>query len=319
MSTEETTAQEKPRGSVRLRMWGRVLRLGYLRFGFSVATLMAAAVAFYSLLCLGPLGLLMAALLQAVFGQGGESYRWLQMVVRELGGQAAAQLMPQLNASLTNPSTYVASLIGLALLIWAGLQLFVVIERSLTEAWPGKLLRGYFGRKLVALSAMGAGGLLLCGVVLLNFMRITLEQRLRQIPGVAHTTVFFFVSPSLSFLIEFAASLVAFTLLYKFMPVPRIATRVAVAGGLFAAVAWHLVSPAFTYSLAWSARSQAMYGGLAQVMTFLLWAFLGARILIAGAHFAAAYEHVFYNHRPASDDEAFIERVWPNRKMKGEE
>jgi membrane protein len=100
----------------------------------------------------------------------------------------------------------------------------------------------------------------------------------------------------------------AFTLLYKFMPVQRVAFRVAFAGGLCAALLWHLISPLFTQMLAWSERSNAIYGSLAHVMTFSFWAFLGARILLAGAHFGATYEHVFYLRRPPAEDESFIER-----------
>ncbi|NLO72606.1 MAG: YihY/virulence factor BrkB family protein [candidate division WS1 bacterium] len=297
----------RPHRAGRLRLLARVFRLAYLRFGLGVANLMAAAIAFYSLLCLGPLGLLLAALLQAVFGQGGESYRRLHAVIAELGGHAAGQLLPQLDAALSNPGTYAASLGSIALLVWASLQLFEVIERSLTEVWPGRLVRGFFGRKLVALTVMAAGGALICGVVLASVMRVAVEARLRQIPGLEPTTLEF-VRPGLRFLVEFMASVVAFTLLYKFVPVQRVPFRVAFAGALFAALLWHLISPVFTHMLAWSERSHAIYGSLAQVVTFCMWAFLGARILLAGGHFAAAYDHVVYHQRPPEEDDLFLER-----------
>lgn len=305
MSAEAGEKEERPSRPGGLRAWWRVLRLAYLRFGFSVASLMAAAIAFYSLLCLGPLGLLLAALLQSIFGKGGNSYAWLQMTIRELGGSAAEQLMAQLDTTLSNPGTYVASAAGLVLLIWAGLRLFEVLERSLTEVWPGKLLRGYVGRKLVALIAMAVGGALICGVVALNAMLVVVEAHLRQIAAYQPATLPF-IRPSLRLLVEFPASLVAFTLMYKFMPVQRVPLRAALAGGVFSAVLWHVISPIFTYSLAWTARTQYVYGGMAQVVTFSLWAFLGARLLLAGAYFAAAYQHVFCHRHPPAEDGHFV-------------
>ena len=305
MSAADDEKREPPRRAAGLRAWWRVLRLAYLRFGFSVASLMAAAIAFYSLLCLGPLGLLLAALLQSIFGKGGDSYRWLQITIRELGGQAAGQLMAQLDTTLSDPGAYVASAAGLVLLIWAGLRLFEVIERSLTEVWPGRVLRGYVGRKLVALLAMAVGGALICGVVALNAMLVVAEAHLRQIAAYQPAALPF-IRPSLRLLVEFPASLLAFTLMYKFMPVQRVPFRVALAGGVFSAVVWHVISPIFTYSLAWSARTQYVYGGLAQVVTFSLWAFLGARLLLAGAYFAAAYQHVFHHRHDPSEDADFI-------------
>ena len=317
MSTA-TPQDKRARAQGRLRLWGRVFRLAYLRFGAGVANLMAAAIAFYSLLCLGPLGLLLATLLQAIFGPGGRSYHRLQAVISQLGGRAAAELLPQVDSALASPSTAAASVASVAILVWAGLQLFEVIERSLTEVWPGKVVRGFLGRKLVALLAMAASGALICGVVIATGLRVALEARVRQIPGLDPTALSF-VSPSLRFLGELSSSLVAFTLLYRFVPVQRVPLKVAFAGGLCAALLWHLISPAFAQMLAWSERGHAIYGSLAQVMTFCVWAFLGARIMLVGAHFAAAYDQVVYRRQPPEEDEAFIERRRRRARLEAED
>ena len=60
-----------------LQGWWRVLRIAYLRFGFSVSVLMAAAIAFFSLICLAPLGIVIcqtvnARIIQAEFARRRE-------------------------------------------------------------------------------------------------------------------------------------------------------------------------------------------------------------------------------------------------------
>ncbi len=42
-------------------LWWRVLRIAYLRFGFSAGYIFAAAIALYAVVCLAPLGILLAA------------------------------------------------------------------------------------------------------------------------------------------------------------------------------------------------------------------------------------------------------------------
>jgi len=81
-------------------------------------------------------------------------------------------------------------------------------------------------------------------------------------------------------------------------------------------VLWHTASPAFTYTLSRSGQS-LVYGGLAGVVVFSLWALLGAWVLLFGAHFAAAYDHVFVQRRPRSADDTLLNL--PGRKSRDED
>jgi uncharacterized BrkB/YihY/UPF0761 family membrane protein len=78
---------------------------------------------------------------------------------------------------------------------------------------------------------------------------------------------------------------------------------------LCAAVLWQAASPLFLYTLARSQQQNLLYGGLAGVVIFCLWALLGAWILLFGAYFAAAYDHIIVQARPPAEDDALI--VWP--------
>ena len=76
-----------------LRRWYRVLRITLRSFGLGGGNVMAAAMAFYAVICLAPFGILAAAALKLVLGSGQASYRWLRLLAEEFGGQAADEIV----------------------------------------------------------------------------------------------------------------------------------------------------------------------------------------------------------------------------------
>ena len=297
-------------------LWWRVVRATYLRFTFNPTDFMAAGIAFYALICLGPLSLLLAAGLQFILGPGTDTYHRVEKIVSELGAETADQVMPQVNALLQDPHAYAAGVVSIVMLLWASMKLFEVVERSLTEIWPGKVLRNFFTRKLVSLAMLGVAGLLLAAFLLVNALGAVLRAWLSQIPGVDPADLQW-VRPQLAVGLQLGLSILAFALLYKFLPVKRPPFRVAVAGAVCAGLIWQCASPLFTYLMALSPQRNAFYGGLAGVVIYSLWALLGAQVLLVGAHFAASYEHVFVHRRGPEEDDMLIgiaqrkaERQW---------
>ena len=286
-------------------LWWRVLRVAYLRFCFSGALIMAAAIAFYSVICFGPLGILFAAALQLLLGPGSESYLKIQQVISDFGADAARQIMPQVDGLLQNPDAHIASLASVVAVIWAGMRLFDVVERSMTAIWPGRILRGLFARQFVAMGAMMVAGLLLASFVLVNAFFAAAEAWLRRLE--VDVGVLGQLRPPFMLGYQFMLSLAAFALLYKFMPAQRVATRVALVGAIAAAVLWLGISPAFTYVISRSHQYGSIYGGLAGVVVFSLWAFVGAEVLLIGGHFAVAYEHIILKGQRPEDDDALAQ------------
>ncbi|MCE5216728.1 YihY/virulence factor BrkB family protein [bacterium] len=285
-------------------LWWRVLRAGYLRFGFGGAPLLAAAVSFYAVISLGPLVLLIASLLQLILGPGGNSYQWLRQALSDLAGSAVDQILPAVDGLLTNPDAYVAGAISLAMVLWGGHRLFDTIERSLTGIWPGGRFRGILHRKLVCLTAMAVACVLLAAFVVLEAGLAAAAAWLSRFPQVDRAALTAARTP-LVVVGEFLTCALAFGLLYKFMPVQKVPTRVAAVGALWAAVLWVAASPLFAFSVSHTYQRGALYGGLAGVVVFSFWALLGAEVLMFGAHFALAYEHVFVLHRPPEEDNNF--------------
>jgi len=291
------------------QQWWRTLKISYLRYIFSGTSLMAAAIAFYCLICLAPVGILLAALLQRALHSAmvdPAAYQALSAFVHEQAGRAADQVMLLVDEVLNQPQalgasgTLVARLVSVGALVWAGLRLFDTIQVSLAFVWPGRIMRMYVVRKLISLVMLIASGALFLLLVVLLSLRGAALHWFSQFPQLdvalplPHGLVTFGIGVGLSTL--------AYFLLYKFMPARRVAARAALVGAVPAAVIWQGLSPIFTRFIV-----VPLFGNLGWVIIFGLWAFMGAVVMLIGAQLAAAYEHVFVLRRPRSEDDVLID------------
>jgi len=193
------------------------------------------------------------------------------------------------------------------------LRLFETVERSLTGVWPGRRMRNFITRKLMALAMMLVSGLLMAGFVLSSASLALARGWLLRLPQVDPQALAALRFPTL-LLMQIVLSVLAFTLVYKFVPVQKVPWRVAWRGGICAALLWQAASPVFLNTLTRSQQQSLIYGGLAGVVIFCLWALLGAWILLFGAHFTAAYDHVIVRGRPREEDDGLI--AWPQGEGK---
>jgi YihY family inner membrane protein len=288
-------------------LWWRVLRTSYLRYYSIGSHFMAAAIAFYSLICLAPLGIIFVAIIQSLLGsERTAAARFLARTVEEYGGDATAQIMGQIEGFLANPGSHFANIASIVAVIWAGLRLFDVVQLSLTFIWPGRRLRTFVPRKLVSLAMMAAAGLLLGVLVLSRLTLAGLQDWLATFPDVDRQLLAP-LRPLGSRGLSFAVTGVAYLMLYKTMPVQKVNTRAAIAGAVCAALLWQASLPIFLSLVRRSLEINPIYGSLGNVVLFGLWAFLGAQMLLYGAQFAAAYEHVMVHRRPRGEDDTFVE------------
>jgi YihY family inner membrane protein len=294
--------------------WWRIAKIAYLRYHSSGAFFMAAAIAFYALICLAPLGILLASLLQQIL-RGAlidpSTYAHLQAFVRDLAGGAAGEIMRLISSEVAHSGgaptggTWTARLIGAAALIWAGLRLFDIVQLSLLAIWPGRRIRAFFLRKLVSLGMMVVAGVLFALLVLLLSTREVIGAWLRQFPQLDIELPL--PQGSTTFILGLLISGVAYLLLYKYLPAQKVETRAALVGAVFSALVWQSISPIFTRFISLSHRADPVFGNLSWMVIFGLWAFLGAQVLLLGAQLAAAYEHVFCLRRPRGEDDALID------------
>jgi membrane protein len=92
--------------------------------------------------------------------------------------------------------------------------------------------------------------------------------------------------------IMFATIVIGLALLYRYGPSRRNARwRWVSVGSVFAATTWIIVSLGFSYYLARFANYDATYGSLGAVIGLMMWMWLSALVILAGAELNAEIEH----------------------------
>ena len=88
-------------------------------------------------------------------------------------------------------------------------------------------------------------------------------------------------------LVSVPFALLAFWLIYKFLPNRAVGNRAAAAGAITATVGLVVSRPIFTMFISNSERNKSLYGSLLSVVVFALWMYVVAQLVLWGSHVAA--------------------------------
>ena len=243
--------------------------------------LLAGAVAYYALLSIVPLLILMVIVLTHWVGQAELLItlgRYLEWVVP---GQSAA-IVHEL-ASFLEHREVMGWVLGATMLFFSSLA-FTVLENAMSVIFVHRVAikRRHFmvSALLPYLYILVLGiGLLPVTLVAGSFQAIGLEEvelfgRHWSLRG---------VSGALLYLLGFAGEVLVLTSVYMVMPVGRPALRHALIGAVVAAVLWEITRQALRWYFATLSQVGVVYGSLTTAIVVLLSLELGAALLLFGA------------------------------------
>jgi len=239
----------------------------------------AGALSYTTLLALVPLMAVILGVLSAfpVFDYGVEQLQDFIFsnfvpatgdVVREYLDQFIAR-----SSGLTGPGT-------LALVVTA-LILMSTIEKILNRIWRVKHARRPGNRLLVYWGVLTFGPLLLGG-------SLGLTSVLAALPLLAPEFARGTLQSALLVATPFLVALLAFTLIFVFVPNRRVRWRHALAGAALSALAFELSKRGFVFYISNFPTYEKLYGALATVPLFLVWIYISWVVILLGASLAAA-------------------------------
>jgi membrane protein len=178
--------------------------------------------------------------------------------------------------------------IGLGILVWSSSGIFTAIRRGLNAATRTKRGRPFLKAKLIDFTLIPCfGTLIVLAVAAMAVIQIGIENAqdigpLEIDPNAA--------TRAASSVVGAVVSFVGFLLLYRFVPRTRPRWGEAIAGALFATLLFEAAKQlyALVFALLPYSRDTALYAGFGTALTFLLWMFINASILLLGAEFARA-------------------------------
>ncbi len=259
---------------------------------------MAAATAFYGLICLIPLVGLAISVFGRLLGSAASHNAERQvLILLDAILPLEAPVLKEAIRQFPQPTgSWFVEAISILGLLWAASRLFHTLEDILTRVWSGHGRgRPLFLRNLVALGATAAAGIIFLFTMLATTAAATLastDRLLRVLPILRSA------DPWAEQAIILWSAWLMFLLMYVFLPQERVSWREAAIGAAIAAVMWEVSRLVFATLVTQSAAYGKVYGSLAGIVVVVIWIYLTASIMLVGAEFAV----VLQRHREGREE-----------------
>ena len=263
---------------------------------------LSAALAFYTIFSLPAMLIIIISVSGIFYGREAIEGTLYHQIAAFVGNDAAMQIQQSIRAAALSKSSYFATIVGVATLIFGATSVFSEIQDSINHIWKLKakprkgkgFLKMLFNR-LLSFSIVVSLSFLLLVSLLINGLMDALINRLTQMfPDLTVVVVYAF-----NVLLTFGITSLLFGMIFKVLPDARIGWKHVRAGAFTTAILFMLGKFLIGYYLGHSKLSSS-YGAAGSVIVMLLWVYYSAMIL----YFGAVFTHVFAAHSGT--------RIYPN-------
>tara|TARA_B110000116_G_scaffold186600_1_gene161702 strand:- start:2432 stop:3337 length:906 start_codon:yes stop_codon:yes gene_type:complete len=253
------------------------------RLGLSDDLTFASSIAYYALLSIFPLLLLLFSLLGRLTGDPADHAALVDLLLRYFPRRIEF-ITTQLNE--VQGAGIGLSVAGTVVLCWTAMGVFRAISSAVNHAWQVERRRSFLRHQASAfLMLLTAGGLLLAALVLASVTEMMATswfgQLLNDVPG---------LMPAVELASRYPATLlliVVVGLILYFVPNTDVQVGDVWVGAVVTGMLWRGALDGFSWYLGLGVVS--IRGSVAAIGVFLLWVYLSAVILLYGVEFSAAY------------------------------
>jgi len=279
------------------------------------AVRLAAALAYYTVVALAPLLIIILAIAGLFFGRDaaqGQIVAQINSLVGEQSGEAIQGIIA--NASQPK-SGIIASIFGIAALLFGASGVFGELQEGLNTVWevqpkPGRGIIGIIKDRFLSLTMVfGVGFLLLVSLVLSAGLSALGEylKGLLPLPEV--------VLQGLNFIISFVVISLLFAMLFKVLPDAKIAWNDVWTGAVITALLFTVGKFLLGLYIGRSSVGSA-YGAAGSLIVILIWIYYSSQILFLGAEFTKVYANKYGSLiQPDEDAIAVTEEVRAQQGM----
>lgn len=249
---------------------------------------LGASVAFYSILSLAPLSILVTAVVALALGQESAQGALIGQA-RELIGDRGAETVQTLLKNAQKPASGIfASMVAFVTLLLGASGVFTELRDALNIVWNTKpqTTSGFMAMMAQRLFSIGmvlsVGFLLLISLILsagLAYMGRVFGQ-LMPMPN--------FVLQTINAVFSFVVVSVLLALLFKYVPATQVAWRDALVGSIGTALLFTIGKQLLGLYLA-RASVGSTYGAAGSFVAVVVWIYYSAQIFFFGAEFTHAY------------------------------
>ncbi len=265
-------------------MW-QLLKATWKAWREDEATVLAAALAYYTAISIAPLLVLIVAIVGFFLGRQTAQEQLLAQLRTVVGSQVTQYLATVLQNAAQPTLASVAGILSFLLLLWASTNVFTQLQNSLDKIWQVK--RQSAGARVTIVSrllafamVLGVAFLLLVSMVLSAVIAAFVSWGSSLLPGAD------WIWQVGNALVTFVVTMLLFGAIFKVLPNARLAWRDVLLGAAVTALLFvvgnYLVSIYLTHA-------GSAYGAVGSLAVFLLWVFYSAQIFFFGAEFAKVY------------------------------
>lgn len=260
------------------------------QFRANQGVLLAGAVAYYTLLSIIPLLILILMALSHIIPEDQLISTLREYLGFLVPGQSNA-LVDEIRIFL-NHKEVMGPILFVTLLFFSALA-FTILENAMSVIFYHRVKsrRRHFLMSAVLpylfILFLGVG--LLIVTTLAGMLQVVGSQ---SITILGHVRSLDQLSILLLYLVGVTGEIILLSAIYFVMPVGRLSVRHALIGGMTATILWEIMRRILVWYLATMSQIQVVYGSLTTAIAVLLSVELGALILLVGAQVIAEYERV---------------------------
>lgn len=258
----------------------------WTEFNKDKGSLFAAAISFFGVTSMIPLIMLAVGIFGHVIGSREDA---LQRVLTFISDfiPVGIDVLDAYLRELSKESSLL-SWIGLAGLMWAGMQVFVIIQQVMNVALGSvKHISFVRGRVIAILLVLVAGALFVLSIVITSLVAAARHYH-PEILGVKIGALDI-VWRLVVILVPMFISTLAFTFIYRFTPTESIGYRGPIIGGVTAGLLFEIAKNAFKWYVTHIANYSVVYGSLGSIIVLVVWTYYVSLITVLGAEVASVY------------------------------
>lgn len=259
---------------------------------------LGAALAYYALLSIAPLLILLVAICGLVFDKNTAEHQLLAQVQDMVGPSAAKSLKAVLDNAHQTGSGIFASAVALITLLFGASGVFVELRDSLNTIWnapprPTSTWRDIVLQRLVSFGmVLALGFLLLVSLAMSTALAVITKFFEGYLPMKAAVW-----GEVANFIIPLIAISILFALIFKFVPDVPVDWRDVAIGAVATALLFQIGKALLALYLA-TAGVGSTYGAAGSLVAFVVWVYYSAQIFFFGAIFTQVYAKMFGSKSP---------------------
>ena len=263
---------------------------------------MAAAISFYALFSMFPLGLAVISILGFIIGTESSNETLAKEIadVLPISSDLIGSTMEGIISA--RAITGIASFVGL---VWTSSAAFSAVRKGINTAWGVTTPRAFLWERIIDIGLVFAAGLLVLIILftapLIEIIRQIFEYTLPQneIPAdMIWGTIADLISPLLAF--------ISILILYRWLPNTKVKIIHVVPGALLASICFIIAQLGFIWYVGKFPVYNILYGAVGAIMALLAWVYISALIILFGAQITS----MFHEYSTSSSKKSGILSFW---------